>query len=476
MFECQDKNITRFAPSPTGKPHIGNMRTAFINSIYAQSTKSTMKLRIEDTDAERSRAEHVDDIINALKWFDIEYDSDIVLQSQRINRHRELAEELLKSGKAYKCYAASSSQENDDHSHHKSHQSNNYSSQSNGIDKSNTSYAVKMLIPKTGELELNDKIKGVVKQKNENLQDIVILRSDGTPTYMFAVVCDDHDMGVNLVIRGDDHLTNTFKQMHIYNAFGWSIPEFAHLPMLLAPNGSKLSKRNAVTDLQYYMDEGILPNAFKNYLLLLSWRNEKVQKKNNLEISEIFDMNMVKKFFNLEDVRSSPSKFDFTKLLNVNAMYIKNMSGDEAIEAVENFGNITIENKASILKIMSDLQKRAKTLKDLFIAIQPYTSRILDNQGNKDFLTIDEDLRSVVDSGKNLLQEYVNILDGINQWTAEKIQNETQLFVEKKEIKIVNIAQPVRICLTGFKVSPGIFEIMEMLGKDETIARINRMI
>lgn len=457
MLEVKKDNfdfILRFAPSPTGEPHVGNIRTALINWIVANSTNSKMLLRVEDTDKERSKDIHFQQMIQILNWLKIDWSDEIFVQSKRILRHQEVANYLIDLGKAYKCYC-SIGEENCN--------CRNESCLSN-------EYAVKLYVDKDGFIELNDKIKGKVIQKNENLNDIVILRRDKSPTYMFCVVVDDHDMGINLVIRGDDHLTNTFKQIHIYRALGWEYPEFGHLPMLLSQDGSKLSKRNSVVSIQSYIDEGILPNALKNYLIMLSWKYEKSQKENKLEISEIFDISTVLKYFKIEDIKKAPSKFDWQKLLDINKRYIQLMSNKELISELENFSGSKL-SAGVIHNIINELAKRSKTLKDLWSFSIPYIYNLSDIKSSscEDFLKLNID--EVIHCGDNFFK-YVENLKGCISWNENEIENITKKFCEDNQLKLVDIAQPLRLSITGSKISPNIFHILELIGKDETIGRI----
>ena len=480
MTNCQDQNtkkdILRFAPSPTGEPHIGNIRTALINYIYGISVNADMKLRIEDTDKERSKNEYLQSMLKTLKWLNISYTGEPIVQSKRIDRHISLANELLSNGKAYKCFCNVNGFDDGDlicDCRNKFLQRE----QGSQIDYQDIkSFAIKLHIEKSGEMTLHDKIKGSVMQKNDNLQDVVLVRTDGLPTYMFCVVVDDHDMGVTLVIRGDDHLTNTFKQMHIYNAFGWNVPSFAHLPMLLSADGSKLSKRNSVTNLQDYMNAGILPDALKNYLLLLSWKYERVQKAHNIEVSEIFDVHTVAKYFSLSDISKSPSKFDFQKLLSVNATYISLMNDDNLINELENFSNKKISQRQMILQLMPELKKRSKTLKDLERMIQPYMYSFCQTHNYQDIIQIDSDCLDLIKKSMQHIKRFFSELENVSKWHAIELQNLSKHFAEKNDIKLVDIAQPMRICIVGAKVSPSIFDVMELLGKDEVLYRISKAI
>ncbi|UFX98501.1 glutamate--tRNA ligase [Candidatus Gromoviella agglomerans] len=449
------KEILRFAPSPTGMPHIGNLRTAIVNCMYikSRSNSAQMRLRIEDTDPDRSKPEFTKAILQSMNWLGIHWQGDVVIQSERLSRHIEIANMLLNQNKAYRCNCVQNSNDV-------------CVCKNREIFDSNT--AIKLIVPKSGEIILEDKVKGKIVQKNENLQDIVIVRSNGMPTYMFCVVVDDHDMDITLVIRGEDHITNTFKQIHIYQALDWQIPDFAHLPMLLAPDGAKLSKRNAVTNILNYIDDGILSDALKNYLIMLSWRYERVQKEHNLPISDIFDLNQMAQYFDLKDLKSAPSKFDWQKLLDMNFKYINMMQNDDLLVKLEEFSGRKIENRQLAIQLLPEMKKRANTLKVLLHMLDSYLSaEYFENLINN----LDEESAAIIAKSKGNLREYVEMLSQID-WVMKKIDIMTREFAEMKSMKLSEIAQALRIAISGSRVSIGIFEAMVLLGKEETLSRI----
>ncbi|HEX5600379.1 MAG TPA: glutamate--tRNA ligase [Hyphomicrobiaceae bacterium] len=462
--------VTRFAPSPTGFLHIGGARTALFNWLYAKHTGGKFLLRIEDTDRERSTKEAIDAILDGLKWLELDWDDEPVFQSTRVDRHREVVEELLRTGNAYRCYCTPEELE----AMRKKAEAEGRPPVYNGYwrdrDPSEAPPGVKPAIriktPRTGETVIEDRVQGRVVFQNEHLDDLIILRSDGTPTYNLAVVVDDHDMGVTHIIRGVDHLTNAARQMQIYRALGWEVPVFAHVPLIHGPDGAKLSKRHGALGVEAYRAMGYLPAALRNYLVRLGWSHGD---------DEIFTTEQMIEWFDLDGIGRSPARFDFAKLEDLNGYYIRNTPDDELLERtkqalpeMENgrelearFASAGWEKLAAALP---SLKTRSKTLKELvdgaafIIAERPLA---LDEKATK---LLTEDARKVL--GRLLPR-----LEAA-EWTASALETEVRSFAEAEGLKLGGVAQPLRAALTGRSVSPPVFDVMAVLGRDEALARI----
>jgi len=462
--------VTRFAPSPTGFLHIGGARTALFNWLYAKHTGGKFLLRIEDTDRERSTEEAIAAILDGLKWLELDWDDKPVFQSTRVDRHREVVEELLRTGNAYRCYCTPEELE----AMRKQAEAEGRPPVYNGYwrdrDPSEAPPGVKPAIriktPRTGETVIEDRVQGRVVFQNENLDDLIILRSDGTPTYNLAVVVDDHDMGVTHVIRGVDHLTNAARQTQIYRAMGWDVPVFAHVPLIHGPDGAKLSKRHGALGVEAYRAMGYLPAALRNYLVRLGWSHGD---------DEIFSTEQMIEWFDLDGIGRSPARFDFAKLEDLNGYYIRNTPDDELLERIrqalpemENgaelearFASAGWEKLASALP---SLKTRAKTLKELvdgaafIIAERP--------------LALDEKATKLLsDDARNVLGRLLPRLEAVD-WTANALEAEVRGFAEAEGLKLGGVAQPLRAALTGRSVSPPVFDVMAVLGRDEALARI----
>ncbi len=463
--------VTRFAPSPTGFLHIGGARTALFNWLYARGRGGKMLLRIEDTDRERSTQAAIDAILDGLSWLGIDWDGDTIYQFARSVRHREVAERLLAAGDAYRCYASAEELAQMREAARREGRPKLYDGRWRDRDPGDAPPGVKPAIrlkaPLTGETVIDDQVQGRVVWQNENLDDLVLLRSDGTPTYMLAVVVDDHDMGVTHIIRGDDHLTNAARQQQIYDALGWPVPVMAHIPLIHGPDGSKLSKRHGALGIDAYRAMGYLPAALRNYLVRLGWSHGD---------QEIFSTEEMIAAFDLPQIGRSPARFDFAKLENLNGHYIRASADEALLLAVDQLlphladgSKIAAKLKPQLrlqwLAAMASLKERAKTLLDLIdgagflFADRPIP---LDDKA-KLLLTPD---------ARELLRDLEADLAQVEPWSTEATERAVRTFAERRGTKLGTVAQPLRAALTGRTTSPGIFEVLAVLGKAESLARV----
>ena len=463
--------VTRFAPSPTGFLHIGGARTALFNWLYARGRGGKMLLRIEDTDRERSTQAAIDAILDGLSWLDIKWDDETIYQFSRSARHREVAEQLLAMGHAYRCYASPEELAQMREAARAAGRSKLYDGRWRDRDPGEAppgvAPAIRLKAPLTGETVIEDQVQGRVVWQNENLDDLVLLRSDGTPTYILAVVVDDHDMAVTHIIRGDDHLTNAARQKQIYDALGWPVPVMAHIPLIHGPDGSKLSKRHGALGVDAYRAMGYLPAALRNYLVRLGWSHGD---------QEIFSTEEMIAAFDLPQIGRSPARFDFAKLESLNGHYIRN-SGDAALlDAIDQLlphladgrdiaRKMTPQVREQWLAAMPSLKERAKTLIDL---IDGARFLFADRP-----LTLDDKASALLTpEARELLGELGSDLAQVEPWTAEATESAVRLFAERKSAKLGAVAQPLRAALTGRATSPGIFEVLTVLGKSESLARV----
>lgn len=463
--------VTRFAPSPTGFLHIGGARTALFNWLYAKRFGGKMLLRIEDTDRERSTAAAIAAIIDGLTWLDLSWDGDIVFQFSRADRHRQIAEQLLAEGKAYRCYASPEELTAMREAARKEGRAKLYDGRWRDRDPSDAPAGVKPVIrlkaPQTGETMVDDQVQGRVTWQNENLDDFVLLRSDGNPTYMLAVVVDDHDMGVTHIIRGDDHLNNGARQTQIYQALGWNVPVMAHIPLIHGPDGSKLSKRHGALGVDAYRAMGYLPAAMRNYLVRLGWAHGD---------QEMFSTDEMVAAFDLPAIGRSPARFDFAKLENLNGHYIRHSNGDVLIADLEKLlphiaggeelaGKMTPALREKLRIAMPGLKERAKTLVELFEATRfLWATRPLEiNAAAKVLLTPE---------AKALTAALVPELEALGEWTAGAVEAVVRAYAERAGQKLGAVAQPLRVALTGRTTSPPIFDVLAVLGRDESLARL----
>ena len=468
--------ITRFAPSPTGFLHIGGGRTALFNWLYAKRHGGKMLLRIEDTDRERSTDAAIEAILDGLRWLGIDWDGDVVYQYSRAERHREVAESLLASGNAYKCYA--SQQELDAmreqaRAEGKPMRYDGLWRELGGSDAEKAAIAegrkpvIRLKAPQEGETIVNDHVQGRVVWQNKDLDDLVLLRSDGNPTYMLAVVVDDHDMGVTHVIRGDDHLTNAARQTQIYQAAGWAVPEMSHIPLIHGPDGAKLSKRHGALGVDAYRAMGYLPAAMRNYLVRLGWSHGD---------QEFFSTDEMIAAFGLETIGRSPARFDFAKLEHINGHYMRASTDEDLLAAIESLlpeiGNergwppaLSEKARGDFLKAMPGLKERAKTLIELVdSAYFIYATRPLNFEPKAEAI--------LDDGGKQRIVAILPSLSAISNWSAETTEAAVRAFAEANGMKLGQAAQPLRAALTGRSTSPGLFDVMAVLGREECLARL----
>ena len=463
--------VTRFAPSPTGFLHIGGGRTALFNWLFARHHGGKMLLRIEDTDRERSTTAAINAIIDGLQWLGLEWDGDIVFQFSRAARHREIAEQLLAEGNAYRCYASPEELAAMREAARREGRSRLYDGRWRDRDPSEAPPGVKPVIrlkaPQTGETVIEDKVQGRVAWQNTDLDDLVLLRSDGTPTYMLAVVVDDHDMGVTQIIRGDDHLTNGARQRHIYDALGWAVPEMAHIPLIHGPDGSKLSKRHGALGVDAYRAMGYLPAAMRNYLVRLGWSHGD---------QEIFTTDEMVAAFDLAHIGRSPARFDFAKLENLNGHYIRNTADADLVAALESVlphiaggdelaRKLTPRLRTQLASAMPGLKERAKTLVELFEA-----SRFIWADRP---LAINEQAKALLKpDAKATLAGLLVDLENLKVWEPNDIETAVRGYAERAGLKLGSVAQPLRASLTGKTTSPPIFDVLMVLGRDESLARV----
>ena len=463
--------VTRFAPSPTGFLHIGGGRTALFNWLYARRQGGKMLLRIEDTDRERSTDAAIAAIIDGLSWLGLTWDGDIVYQFSRAARHREVAERLLAEGKAYHCYASPEELQTMREAARKEGRSKLYNGLWRDRDPSEAPAGVKPVIrlkaPQTGETVIEDQVQGRVVWQNADLDDLVLLRSDGTPTYMLAVVVDDHDMGVTHIIRGDDHLTNGARQKHIYDALGWDVPSMSHIPLIHGPDGSKLSKRHGALGVDAYRAMGYLPAAMRNYLVRLGWAHGDQETFSTKEMIGAFD---------LPAIGRSPSRFDYAKLENVNGHYMRATPDDELmailVDALPHLpggpalaAQLDAAKRAQLRAALPGLKERAKTLIELVDgAAFVFAKRPLQ---------VDDKAADILARGGRLhLAALLPRLTAVESWGAAETEAAVRAYADAQGAKLGTIAQPLRAALTGRSTSPGIFDVLTVLGRDESLGRI----
>lgn len=464
--------ICRFAPSPTGYLHIGGARTALFNWVYAKHTGGKFLLRIEDTDRERSTADSVQTILDGMTWLGLEWDGEPVFQFARAARHKEVALQMLAAGKAYKCFATAEELDAMRAEQKAKGEQQRYDSRWRDRDPSeapaDAPYVVRLKAPLDGETVVHDQVLGEIRVANKQLDDMVLLRSDGTPTYMLAVVVDDHDMNVTHVIRGNDHMTNTFRQVQIYQGMGWDIPTYAHIPMILGEDGAKLSKRHGATSTAEYADMGYLPEAMRNYLMRLGWAHGD---------DEIFSDAQAAEWFDLQDITKSPARFDFKKLDAINAHYLRLADHDRLIELLKPFltkiNNSVAPSAQALSRIkqgLVSLTQRSKTLVELAESAKVY---LLDAPQ-----PMDDKAQAVLNEGDTLahLKTFTGLLQAANDWTAPALEGKLRDYAEEKGLKMGKLAQPLRVAITGTTVSPPIFEVAEILGRDEVLNRLQRVI
>ncbi len=461
--------VTRFAPSPTGFLHIGGARTALFNWLYARHTGGRMLLRIEDTDRERSTDAAIAAILDGLTWLGLTWDGEAVHQFARAARHREVAEELVRRGKAYRAYETPDELADMREMAKAEGRFARYDGFWRDRDPSQAPvgapYVVRIKAPLDGETVIQDHVQGRVAFPNKDLDDFIILRSDGTPTYMHAVVVDDHDMGITHVIRGDDHLTNAGRQTIVYEAMGWPVPDWAHLPLIHGPDGAKLSKRHGALGVDAYRAMGYLPEALGNYLARLGWAHGD---------DEIFSTEQATEWFELSGINKAAARFDFERLRNLNGHYIREMGGPELLERLEAIlpeidGGAALAARLDVIRprllaLMPALKERAKTLVEL---AQSASFLIAERP-----LQLDEKATALLDAeARPRLGRLADAL-AAGTWEHDALESAAREFAEKEGVKLGKVAQPLRAALTGSAASPPIFDVLMALGREESLARI----
>jgi glutamyl-tRNA synthetase len=463
--------VTRFAPSPTGYLHIGGARTALFNWLYARAKGGKMLLRIEDTDRARSTEGAILAILDGLRWLELDWYGEPVYQFSRAARHREVAEQLLSEGKAYRCYASAEELVARREMARAAGRAPLYEGTWRDRNAAEAPIGITPVIrfkaPREGDTMIEDRVQGRVVFANKDLDDLVILRSDGTPTYNLSVVVDDHDMGITHVIRGDDHLNNAARQTQIYKALGWETPIFAHVPLIHGPDGAKLSKRHGALGVEAYRAMGYLPAALRNYLVRLGWSH------GDEEIMSTEDM---VRWFDLDAIGRSAARFDFAKLENLNGHYLRAAPDAEIMQRLkalvpelpnggELAAEIGTEGWGKLERALPGLKERAKTLVE-----------ILNNAGYlfaKRPIALDAQAEKLLDeAGRKVLGALLPRLESVEPWTGEAIDAAVRRYAEEVGLKLGNAAQPLRAALTGRATSPGIFDVLEVLGREESLARI----
>ena len=461
------KVATRFAPSPTGPLHIGGVRTALFNWLYSKNQNGKFFLRIEDTDKERSKEEFKLQILNSLKWIGINHDGEEYIQSKNIESHIKIVNKLLENGNAYKCYC--SSDEIEEQKLRAKQKKIPYIYNRKWRDKSeieapqDVKPVIRFKSKIEGSTKINDLVQGDIEIENNTIEDFIILRRDGTPTYNLSASVDDHIMDMTHIIRGDDHKINTFKQIQIYEALQWEKPLFAHIPLIHTLEGKKLSKRDNASTIDDYEKIGIMPDALRNYLMRLGW---------SYKDKEIFSLEESIKYFNLEGIGKSPSKLDMSRILSMNEYYIKNKSNDDLFQSFEEYcknfkENINNEKLNIIKKSLTFLKNKAKTMEDIY--------------NNSKFIINDEiiiekaEMSLLTENAKNIIKSFmkkVNEIEVFNKETLEPIINN---LISENQTNFKGVGQPLRIILTGSKFGPGIYDIIISLGKKRVLDRLSKV-
>ena len=460
------KVATRFAPSPTGPLHIGGVRTALFNWLYSKNQKGSFFLRIEDTDKERSKDEYKNQIIQSLKWIGIKNDGNEYIQSKKIDDHIKVANELLKNGHAYKCYCSNEEIEEQKNRAKQKKIPYIYDRKWRDKNEANAPKDIKPVIRFKSKIEgstiLKDLVQGDVEIENNTIEDFIILRNDGTPTYNLSASVDDHQMNMTHIIRGDDHKINTFKQIQIYQAMKWELPSFAHIPLIHTIEGKKLSKRDKASTLDDYSKIGIMPDALRNYLLRLGW---------SYKDKEIFTLDESIKHFNLEGIGKSPSKLDMSRILSMNEHYIKNIDENDLFKQLTKYceiyqEKIPNEKGDKIKSSLPFLKNKAKTLEDIY----KNSKYII-----QDKITISQDdIKLIDDKAKKIITEFSNSISSIEKLNKENLEPIINHLIKSNETNFKGVGQPLRIMLTGSKFGPGIYDILTSLGKNEVINRLNK--
>ena len=462
------KVATRFAPSPTGALHIGGVRTALFNWLYSKNQKGTFHLRIEDTDKERSKEEHKIQIIKSLNWLGIKHDGEEYIQSSKIDDHVKIANELLKNGYAYKCYCSPEEIEEQKKRARQKKIPYIYNRKWRDAEEKDAPKEIKPVIRFKSKIEgssiLKDLVQGDVEIENSTIEDFVILRNDGTPTYNLSATVDDHEMGMTHIIRGDDHKINTFKQIQIYEAMKWDVPLFAHIPLIHTIEGKKLSKRDNASTLDDYSKNGIMPDALRNYLLRLGW---------SYQDKEIFTLEESIKFFNLEGIGKSPSKLDMSRILSMNEYYIKNIDENDLYDHLLRYceeykDKINTEKASKIKSSLVFLKNKAKTLEEIF----NNAKYIINDEVNFN----ENDLKLIDDKSKKIINEFQDEIKNLESLTRDNLEPIVNNLIKKYETNFKGVGQPLRVALTGSKFGPGLYDIVISLGKAEVEKRLRKIL
>jgi len=456
--------VTRFAPSPTGYLHIGGARTALFNWLYARANGGKFLLRIEDTDRERSTDAATQAIFESMRWLGLDWDGEANSQFARRNRHAEVAHILLDTDHAYKCYATK--EEIDAFRASPEGKYGSFQSPWRDADPAtapNAPFVIRLKAPRNGSLEIADAVQGKVTWKNAEFDDMILLRSDGTPTYTLAVIVDDHDMGVNTIIRGDEHLINAGRQSLIYNALDWDVPTFAHIPLIYGDDGKKLSKRHGATGAQEFREMGYLPEAMRNYLARLGWSHGD---------DELFTTKQAIEWFDLKGINKAPSRFDFKKLDNVSKFHIENVPNDVLIAGLQdyivsqNHAPLTDDALVKLTAVLPIVRERSKKLPDLLDKARFVL-------GARPFAPDENEAKHLISVSNGILKRLTPLLASVTTWTKEELETLFRDFAETEGVGLGKIAQPMKVVLSGTTKSPSTFDMMVAIGKDETLARIN---
>ena len=462
------KVATRFAPSPTGPLHIGGVRTALFNWLYAKNQKGSFYLRIEDTDKERSKNEYKDQIIKSLKWIGIDHDGQEYIQSTKINDHVKVANELLKNRFAYKCYCSNEEIEEQKKRSKQKKLPYAYNRKCRDINEKDIPKKIEPVLRFKSKIDgnsvLQDLVQGEVKIESSTIEDFVILRKDGTPTYNLSASVDDHQMNMTHIIRGDDHKINTFKQIQIYIGMKWELPSFAHIPLIHTIEGKKLSKRDKASTLDDYSKIGIMPEALRNYLLRLGW---------SYKDKEIFTLDESIECFNLKGIGKSPSKLDISRILSMNEHYIKNIDENELFKHLKEYcflykKKINTSKEEKVKKSLTFIKNKAKTLEDIY----NNAKYIIDDQVNFS----NEDLKLIDNKAKKIISEFLGKVKQITHFKKENLEPIINDLIKTNETNFKGVGQPLRIALTGSKFGPGIYDIIISLGKEEVTKRLENKI
>ncbi|MBV7256557.1 glutamate--tRNA ligase [Pacificimonas sp. WHA3] len=459
--------VTRFAPSPTGYLHIGGARTALFNYLFAKANGGRFTLRIEDTDKARSTDDAIAAILSGMRWLGLDWDGEEIYQSARADRHAEVADALLKKGAAYRCYATPEELTEMREVAKAEKRPIRYDGRWRDRDASEAPdgapYTVRIKAPRDGETTIDDAVQGTVVVPNSELDDFILLRSDGTPTYMLAVVVDDHDMGVTHLIRGDDHLNNAFRQKVIIDAMGWALPTWAHVPLIHGSDGAKLSKRHGALGVEAYRDMGILPEALENYLLRLGWGHGD---------EDIVDRQRAIEIFELGDIGRNAARFDTKKLENLNAHYLREADDARLTGIVEPIicaalgRELTETDRELLLRTIPELKPRSKNINELADgALFLFRTRPL-NLDEKAAGVLEKDAGVLLGKARQALSE-------ADEWKTEPLGDRLRTLAEAEAVGLGKVAQPLRAALTGRTQSPGVFEVLELLGREESLARID---